>query len=287
MLQAVEEHLEHEERAADPTAPTQRARARRVVALLCIIAAYIAVGAVVYGAVELREEKEAARDARVEIAMLRAKYDISDADWRDIARIAPARVACGRCDGDAGAICAGAKGCVWRFSMASFFVATTISTVGYGSFAPSTSLGKALVAVLGVPGLVVVGWFMAEIAALVQGALDAAAQAKEPRRRAAIRGAVCLSGPATVAVFAAYVVRDTGWSFGNAAYFSFVTLSTIGYGDFVPDDPKFWNMFFVFVSLAVVAANLGVAADLWEPLLGVAHRAVVRPVLELGRRGGG
>jgi hypothetical protein len=54
------------------------------------------------------------------------------------------------------------------------------------------------------------------------------------------------------------------WSYLNAVYFSFATLATIGYGDFIPTNPVSlaYTFFFVFVGLALFSAFLNA---LWNP----------------------
>ena len=257
------EELEELEEAQ--SAATLGSRMRKVLLLLALICGYTALGAVIYTGVELRKEKEDSRDARVEIGFLRAKYGITDGDWKAIRAVAGANTDCGACGGgDVSGICRGQDDCVWRFKFSAFFVATTISTIGYGTFSPQTALGKALVAVLGLPGLVLVGKYMGEVAGLVEDAVKAARARPHPVR-GILQFSVFLSGPLTILLFALYAQRLTSWTFGNSAYFSFVTLSTIGYGDYVPDNPQFVHIGFVYIGLASIAATLGAITDLEWP----------------------
>ena len=53
-----------------------------------------------------------------------------------------------------------------------------------------------------------------------------------------------------------------GWSFVDAFYFSGVTLTTVGYGDFVPkhDLSKIVTVFFAFSGISIVLYSVGIIA---------------------------
>lgn len=57
----------------------------------------------------------------------------------------------------------------------------------------------------------------------------------------------------------ASITAAGSWTFGNSA------LSTIGYGDYVPENPQFVHIGFVYIGLASIAATLGVITDVEWP----------------------
>ena len=216
------------------------------------------------------------------------------------------------------------------------------STVGYGVFAPLTSLGRTLVVVLGIPGLVLVGLFVARIAAAVARARSRAETLHAKR----VVGLFVAALPVAYCIVVGWWSSDRmGWTLGNGIYYAyarpsgsleisytalapprnirvgfratcllristswsrrrrgperprnihvvvaapprpasteylrgiprrprrFVTLATIGFGDYAMDVRQRWvllDFFVIFFGLGLVGAALGVmtdAADVFE-----------------------
>jgi hypothetical protein len=59
---------------------------------------------------------------------------------------------------------------------------------------------------------------------------------------------------------ALYTIWETDWTFFDAFYFVFISLSTIGLGDVVPKHPKYFLLtaFYLFIGLALVAMVINV-----------------------------
>ena len=53
------------------------------------------------------------------------------------------------------------------------------------------------------------------------------------------------------------------WSYLEAFYFTFISLSTIGFGDIIPDHPKFFmaSSFYILFGLALIAMVINVVME--------------------------
>ncbi|XP_076014679.1 potassium channel subfamily K member 6 [Genypterus blacodes] len=133
----------------------------------------------------------------------------------------------------------------WDLASAMFFANTLVTTVGYGHTTPLSDVGKGfsiLYALIGVP------FTMLVLTACVQRLMYPLVYAPvrllqrsglEPRPASMVHLvllmlAVLLGffvGPAAI-----FNVLEASWSFLDAVYFCFISLCTIGLGDFVPGE---------------------------------------------------
>ncbi|KAH0620279.1 hypothetical protein JD844_020435 [Phrynosoma platyrhinos] len=100
----------------------------------------------------------------------------------------------------------------WDFSNSFFFVGSMLSTIGYGNLSPKTAGGQlfcVVFALFGIPLNIKTTRCLTLLFFLVMGIL------------------VFLCVPS--AIFR----KMEGWSYGEAIYFAFITLSTIGFGDYI------------------------------------------------------
>jgi len=131
----------------------------------------------------------------------------------------------------------------WSVPSSLFYVVTIFSTVGYGTFGPTSSFGKLYTCILAIVGVAHFGFFLSLVSTNVNKLLRVVVQLGQKYSRALRRAEgtrVAVYGSA--AVFFGYIfmmsffgVGAVNWGFGNGLYFSLITFSTVGLGDYAPD----------------------------------------------------
>uniref|UniRef100_A0A3Q3DM42 Potassium channel, subfamily K, member 6 n=2 Tax=Hippocampus comes TaxID=109280 RepID=A0A3Q3DM42_HIPCM len=131
----------------------------------------------------------------------------------------------------------------WDLTSAMFFANTLVTTVGYGHTTPLSNMGKVfsiVYALLGVPFtmLVLTACVQRLMYPLVAAPLNQLQRCGLEARRAAGVHFLALLALVLLCFFAAPAVVfhavEGGWSFLDGFYFCFISLCTIGLGDFVP-----------------------------------------------------
>ncbi|KAL3977861.1 hypothetical protein ACER0C_018923 [Sarotherodon galilaeus] len=153
----------------------------------------------------------------------------------------------------------------WKFISSFYFAITVITTIGYGHAVPCTSAGKAFCmfyALLGIPLTLVMFQSLVERINTFQGL---GLQKTEVSMGNMVLVGL-LSWVSTLFVGAAAFSYFEGWSFFNASYYCFVTLTTIGFGDFVALQTKdalqkqptyvAFSFMYILVGLTVIGAFL-------------------------------
>ncbi|XP_022349486.1 potassium channel subfamily K member 15 [Enhydra lutris kenyoni] len=205
-----------------------RKQSVRTAALILCILSYLLVGAAVFDALESEAERGRQRLLAQKRGEFRRKYGFSAEDYRELERLAlqaePHRA-----------------GRQWKFAGSFYFAITVITTIGYGHAAPGTDSGKVFCmfyALLGIPLTLVTFQSLGErLNALVRRLLLAAKRCLGlPRPRVSTENMVVaglLVCATTLALGAAAFAHFEGWTFFHAYYYCFITLTTIGFGDFV------------------------------------------------------
>ena len=121
--------------------------------------------------------------------------------------------------------------------------ATVVTTIGYGSFAPQTSAGKALTCYIAIVGI---AWFAFILSILgdhllafvawvdrkVRSCCSSKAGSETTNFHIFVQALIWNGG------YILFVTVVTSWwlkiTFGNAAYFAVITFTTVGLGDFAP-----------------------------------------------------
>ncbi|XP_033628386.1 potassium channel subfamily K member 4-like isoform X1 [Asterias rubens] len=134
----------------------------------------------------------------------------------------------------------------WDFSSAFFFSGTVVTTIGYGKQAPTTTDGRNFCIVYALFGIPFLGWLLAIIGDFYRETFckmtnkidcllcDYCALKKRKLRRCIMWFVVAsISYGILVLVPAAVFNQLEDWTFRIAHYYCFITLTTIGFGDYV------------------------------------------------------
>ncbi|XP_068604907.1 potassium channel subfamily K member 15 [Brachionichthys hirsutus] len=200
----------------------------RTLSLILCMLSYLLVGAAVFDALESDSEISRRRMLEQKRTDMKKKYRFSEYDYREIERVAlqaePHRA-----------------GRQWKFAGSFYFALTVITTIGYGHAAPGTDAGKVFCmfyAVLGIPLTLVMFQSLGErMNTFVRCLLHLTKKCLRLRRTGVSMENMVLVGflscMGTLCVGAAAFSHFEGWSFFHAYYYCFITLTTIGFGDFV------------------------------------------------------
>uniref|UniRef100_A0A3Q1G863 Potassium channel, subfamily K, member 15 n=1 Tax=Acanthochromis polyacanthus TaxID=80966 RepID=A0A3Q1G863_9TELE len=233
----------------------------RTVSLILSIVFYLFIGAAVFDALESESESSRKKALEQKLNELKKKYGFSEDDYREIERVIlqsePHRA-----------------GRQWKFAGSFYFAITVITTIGYGHAVPCTDAGKAFCmfyAVVGIPLTLVMFQSLGErINTLVRYLLRKAKQGLGFRETEVSMGNMVLVGllscASTLCIGAAAFSHFEDWTFFNACYYCFITLTTIGFGDFVALQKKdalqkrppyvAFSFLYILVGLTVVGAFL-------------------------------
>ncbi|XP_058524144.1 potassium channel subfamily K member 3 isoform X2 [Ochotona princeps] len=233
----------------------------RTLALIVCTFTYLLVGAAVFDALE--SEPEMVERQRLERRQqeLRARYNLSLGGYEELERVVlrlkPHKA-----------------GVQWRFAGSFYFAITVITTIGYGHAAPSTDGGKVFCmfyALLGIPLTLVMFQSLGErINTFVRHLLHRAKKGLGMRRADVSMANMVLIGffscMSTLCIGAAAFSYYERWTFFQAYYYCFITLTTIGFGDYVAlqkdqalqTQPQYVAFSFVYIltGLTVIGAFL-------------------------------
>uniref|UniRef100_A0A4W4EJP6 Potassium channel domain-containing protein n=1 Tax=Electrophorus electricus TaxID=8005 RepID=A0A4W4EJP6_ELEEL len=172
------------------------------------------------------------------------------------------------------------SGGFWKFTSSAVFAATVVTTIGYGNISPRTTLGQifcVVFAVVGIPLNVVVLNRVGKYMLAVERKFCNIIAKKTNHQKCMI---VCLHVTSFLISSVLYFVvpmllfqEYEGWTYSQAIYYCFITLSTIGFGDYVADSnqdkeyPDWYGCIlgvWIFFGLAWLALLINHAIDLLE-----------------------
>merc|ERR1719461_1519220 len=166
----------------------------------------------------------------------------------------------------------------WDYGGATYYVLTVMTTVGYGNFTVKTDEGRIAVIIYSIFGIMCFVWLMRWNIAIARNGCGCHCPCMEEDYRydpnvfadAGIRIillAIFLFGAAAVFDYREGL-HGKDWNYIEGLYFSWVTISTIGFGDYTHDTSNNLTnglvLVFLFVGLHVAAFFLASIEDLLE-----------------------
>ncbi|XP_057338122.1 two pore potassium channel protein sup-9 [Microplitis mediator] len=247
--------------AYDESATTMKRQNVRTLSLVVCTFTYLLIGAAVFDALESDTERRRWEFlSEIRRNMMR-KYNISQEDYRMVEIVIienkPHKA-----------------GPQWKFAGAFYFATLVLAMIGYGHSTPVTIWGKAfcmIYAMVGIPlGLVM---FQSIGERLNKGASVVIRKIKIyfkcNKTEATEMNLMFVTGLLSCVIIttgAAVFSRYEGWSYFDSFYYCFVTLTTIGFGDYVAlqndqallTKPGYviLSLVFILFGLAVVAASI-------------------------------
>jgi hypothetical protein len=178
----------------------------------------------------------------------------------------------------------------WSYNTSVYFVIATVTTIGYGNITPVTLGGRLFTYPYALLGIVGVAFTLdatreklAETVAALARLVERRHQARRRARRGAVPDAVVANvhplrappllwswtaGLVLVALLwlggaGVFVALQRGWNYNVATWFTFATVLTIGYGDFVPTDAGavLFLEYYIFLGLTVLAYLLALMGE--------------------------
>ncbi|XP_076605139.1 potassium channel subfamily K member 17-like [Chaetodon auriga] len=170
----------------------------------------------------------------------------------------------------------------WKFTSSAVFAATVVTTIGYGNMSPSSTAGQifcVFFALFGIPLNMMVLNRVGKYMLVIERNISDFLEGKTGRRRCTrffVHLVSYLSGAALFFVVPMIVFQQhEGWTYSQAIYYCFITLSTIGFGDFVADSnpdkeyPEWYSVLmasWIFFGLAWLALLINHSIDILERL---------------------
>lgn len=244
----------------DKTAKMKRQNVRTLSLVVCTFT-YLLVGAAVFDALESDTERKRWEFLSEIRRNMMKKYNITPEDYKMVEIVIienkPHKA-----------------GPQWKFAGAFYFATLVLAMIGYGHSTPVTKPGKAfcmVYAMVGIPlGLVMfqsIGERLNKFASVViRRAKTYLRCQKTEATEMNLMLATGLLSSIIITTGAAVFSRYEGWNYFDSFYYCFVTLTTIGFGDYVAlqNDQALSNkpgyvilsLVFILFGLAVVAASI-------------------------------
>ncbi|XP_047476089.1 TWiK family of potassium channels protein 7-like [Penaeus chinensis] len=177
----------------------------------------------------------------------------------------------------------------WNYIESVFFASTVITTIGYGNMAPVTAWGRFFCILYGFVGIPVTLSVIADLGTIFANMVLAISKkfrrvAKncapfkelklpgEDQSRGLIVFGSVLALLVYIAIGGALFIQWEDWSFFEAFYFCFITMTTIGLGDLVPERTEFMLVctIYILIGLALTSTIIELVrrqyAESWQQM---------------------
>ncbi|XP_017890054.1 two pore potassium channel protein sup-9 [Ceratina calcarata] len=233
----------------------------RTLALVVCTLTYLLIGAAVFDALESNTEMKRLEFLSEVLRNMMKKYNITQEDYKMLEIVITENKP-------------HKAGPQWKFTGAIYFATLVLAMIGYGHSTPVTTGGKVFCmayAMVGIPlGLVMfqsIGERLNKFASVVIKHAKTYLRCKKTEATEMnLMLATGLLSSIIITTGAAMFSRYEGWSYFDSFYYCFVTLTTIGFGDYVAlqNDHALSNnlpyvalsLVFILFGLAVVAASI-------------------------------
>ncbi|XP_036449933.1 potassium channel subfamily K member 17-like [Colossoma macropomum] len=172
------------------------------------------------------------------------------------------------------------SGGFWKFTSSAVFAATVVTTIGYGNMSPSTMPGQifcVVFAIFGIPlNMVVLNRVGKYMLAIERKFCNFIAKKTNYQKCVTVSIHFVFFLISSVLYFTVPMLlfkQYEGWTYAQAIYYCFITLSTIGFGDYVADynpDKDYPDWYgcimgvWIFFGLAWLALVINHSIDLLE-----------------------
>lgn len=200
----------------------------RTLALIICTFTYLLIGAAIFDALESNQEETVRASLENSELYFKMTYNITDEEYRSFSQIVnkyhPYRMFP-----------------QWQFNGAFYFSLTVITTIGYGHSTPQTHHGKAfcmLYAIVGIPLCLVmfqsVGERLNYLASLTLEFVKKSLKVKRPEVNQT-EMVICAISMAFITIISGAIIfhHYEEWDFFDSIYYCVITLTTIGFGDYV------------------------------------------------------
>ncbi|KAL3307759.1 Potassium channel subfamily K member 10, partial [Cichlidogyrus casuarinus] len=166
--------------------------------------------------------------------------------------------------------------CQWHLKGAVYFCITLFTTIGYGNLTPSTNQGKVLTLIYGLVAIPLFALILSRIALWITKLIKTVSILSQESnfiptglRDAYYRANTCFDFPfaSCLGFLAIYLLigasiyswalvdSEHSWTLLDSVYFAFISLTTVGFGDLIPEADKFFS--FISVLYLVMGLALG------------------------------
>ncbi|KAL4624255.1 potassium channel subfamily K member 17-like [Arapaima gigas] len=168
----------------------------------------------------------------------------------------------------------------WKFTSSAVFAATVVTTIGYGNMSPISTYGQifcVFFALFGIPLNVLVLNRVGKYMLLIEREFCKFIQTKTRHKKCVkvtIHSISCVFGIVIFFVVPMVVFSlEESWTYAQSIYYCFITLSTIGFGDYVADSnpdrvyPTWYSYLtaaWIFFGLAWLALLINHSIDILE-----------------------
>ena len=254
---------------------------RRLAVLVCVYVIYLFMGAAVFNMIESPHEARIISDLNTYVQLFRMRHNscVSEQELNEFIKLISVFN-----DRGVPATRNVSKEQNWSFGQSVFYAGTVLTTIGYGSFSPLTKLGKLfciLFALVGIPATLLLLYAIIERLMKLTGRVLAAFIDKAVHlcnrlsvlscmrvQRSHLHIAFALLSTLVVLVIfflipAAVYSHIENWSYLNAFYYCFISLTTVGLGDYVPGDAEYQEYRHLYKICSIVYLLMGVLTMVW------------------------